>query len=115
VSKSEYILRATHASKKLLSPSSSTHAVKRGSWHGIYTLMNDGTMDDLAFVLATGLETPVINETGIDGNDDARLKIAGGDLDSLNAALKEKLGLELVQEGDQEMPMTVLEVSKQEQ
>jgi hypothetical protein len=77
--------------------------------------MNDGTMDDLAFVLATGLETPVINETGIDGNDDARLKIAGGDLDSLNAALKEKLGLELVQEGDQEMPMTVLEVSKQEQ
>jgi uncharacterized protein (TIGR03435 family) len=73
----------------------------------------NGATDDLAFVRATGLETPVINETGIDGNYDARLKIAGGDLRSLNTALKEKLGLELVQ-GDQEMPITVLEVSKQE-
>jgi uncharacterized protein (TIGR03435 family) len=113
VTKSAYSLRATDASKKLLSPSASTHKVKRGYWHGIYILMN-GTMDDLAYVLATGLENPVINETGINGNFDARFKITGNDIDSLNAALKSNLGLELVQ-GNQEMSITVLEVSKQEE
>jgi thiol-disulfide isomerase/thioredoxin len=106
-----YILRATDASKKLLSPSASTHAVKRGYWHGNFLLMN-GTMDDLAYELATGLENPVLNETGIDGTYDARFKVAGGDVDSLNAVLKETLGLELVP-GNQEMSITVLEVSKQ--
>jgi thiol-disulfide isomerase/thioredoxin len=113
LTKTAYILRATDASKKLLSPSASTHAVKRGYWHGIFILMN-GTMDDLAYVLATGLENPVVNETGIDGTYDARFKVAGGDVVSLNAVLKETLGLELVP-GSQEMPITVLEVSKQEQ
>jgi uncharacterized protein (TIGR03435 family) len=107
-----YILRATDANKKLLSPSASTHAVKRGYWHGNFLLMN-GTMDDLAYVLATGLENPVLNETGIDGTYDARFKVAGGDVDILNAILKETLGLELVP-GNQEMSITVLEVSKQE-
>ena len=111
VTRNAYILRATDASKKLLSSSASTHKVKRGYWHGIYILMN-GTMDDLAYVLATGLENPVINQTGIDGTFDARFKITGSDVDSLNAALKSNLGLELVQ-GDQEMSITVLEVSKQ--
>jgi uncharacterized protein (TIGR03435 family) len=113
ITKNAYILRATEASKKLLSPSASTHKVKRGYWHGIYILMN-GTIDDLAFILATGLENPVVNETGIDGTFDARFNVAGGDVDGLNAVLKEKLGLELVQ-GNQEMSITVLEVSKQEE
>jgi thiol-disulfide isomerase/thioredoxin len=113
LTKPAYILRATDASKKLLSPSASTHAVKRGYWHGKFILMN-GTMDDLAYVLATGLENPVINETGIDGTYDARFQVTGGDVDSLNAILKETLGLELVP-GNQEMSITVLEVSKQEE
>jgi uncharacterized protein (TIGR03435 family) len=107
-----YILRATDANKKLLSPSASTHAVKRGYWHGNFLLMN-GTMDDLAYVLATGLENPILNETGIDGTYDARFKVAGGDVDNLNAILKKTLGLELVP-GNHEMSITVLEVSKQE-
>ena len=111
VTKSAYILKATDASKKLLSPSASTRKVKRGYWHGIYILMN-GTMDDLAYVLATGLESPVVNETGIDGTFDARFNIAGRDIDSVNAVLKEKFGLELVP-GNQQMSITVLEVSKQ--
>jgi uncharacterized protein (TIGR03435 family) len=72
----------------------------------------NGTMDDLAYVLATGLENPVVNETGIDGTYDARFKVAGADLDSLNSVLKQTLGLELVP-GNQEMSITVLEVSKQ--
>jgi uncharacterized protein (TIGR03435 family) len=107
-----YILRAMDASTKLLSPSASTRAAKRGYWHGIFILMN-GTMDDLAYVLATGLETPVLNRTGIDGTYDARFKVTGEDVDSLNAVLKQTLGLELVP-GNQEMSITVLEVSKQE-
>jgi hypothetical protein len=106
-----YILRATDASKKLLSPSASTHAVKRGYWHDNFLLMN-GTMDDLAYILATGLETPVLNNTGIEGTYDARFKVAGGDINSLNAVLKQTLGLELVP-GNQEMSITVQEVSKQ--
>jgi hypothetical protein len=64
-------------------------------------------------VLATGLENPVVNETGINGTFDARFKVLGGDVDSLNAVLKEKLGLELVP-GNQEMTITVFEVSKRE-
>ena len=111
VSKPAYILRASEASKQLLSPSASTHATKRGHWHGSYVLMN-GSMDDLAFVLATGLETPVVNETGIRGNYDARLMNAGTDVESLNTVLKRDLGLELVP-GNREMPLTVLEISKQ--
>jgi uncharacterized protein (TIGR03435 family) len=105
-------LRATEASKKLLSPSASTRKMKRGSWHGGFLLMN-GTMDDLAFVLGTGLENPVVNETGIDGTFDARFKMIGTDLDSVNAELKNALGLELVQ-GNQEMSIKVLEVNRVE-
>ena len=104
-----YVLRATGTSKHLLSPSASTHAVKRGYWHGKFLLMN-GTMDDLAYVLATGLENPVINETGIGGTYDARFEVVGGDVDSLNAILKKTVGLELVPD-NREMPITVLEVS----
>ena len=123
ITKPAYILRATDASKKLLSPSASTHAVKRGYWHGGIILMN-GTMDDLAYVLATGLENPVVNETGIDGAYDARFKVPAEDLDSVNldsvnldsvnAVLKETMGLELVP-GNQQMSVTVLEVTRQDE
>jgi hypothetical protein len=113
VTTSAYVLRATEASKKLLSPSASTRKVKRGYWHGIYILMN-GTMDDLAYVLGTGLENPVVNETGIAGTYDARFNVAGSDIDSLNAVLKDTLGLELVR-GNQEKSITVLEVSRQDE
>jgi len=112
VTRPAYILRATDASKQLLSPSASTHGVKRGCWHGKFLLMN-GTMDDLAYILATGLENPVVNETGIDGAYDARFEVTGGGVDSLNAVLKKTMGLELVP-GKQEMSITVLEVSRQE-
>ena len=113
VTSSAYILRATDASKNLLSPSASTHKVKRGYWHGTFILMN-GTTDDLAYILATGLENPVVNETGIHGTYDARFKVAAAGLDSLNTVLRTKLGLELVP-GNQQMQITVLEVSKQEE
>ncbi len=112
LTKRAYVLRATDASRRLLSASGSSHAVKRGYWHGMFLLMN-GSMDDLAYILGTGLETPVINETGIEGTYDARFRVDGGDVDSLNKVLKATMGLELVP-GDQELPITVLEVSKEE-
>ena len=71
----------------------------------------NGTMDDLAYVLATGMENPVINKTGIEGTFDARFKAEGNDLDSVNSVLRKTLGLELVP-GDREMSLTVLEVSQ---
>jgi thiol-disulfide isomerase/thioredoxin len=111
LTKPAYILRATDAGKKLLSPSASTHAAKRGYWHGTFILMN-GSMDDLAHILATGCENPVINETGINGAYDARFKVDTENIDSLNSVLKQTLGLELVP-STREMPITVFEVSKQ--
>jgi thiol-disulfide isomerase/thioredoxin len=111
VRRAAYVLRATEASKRLLSPSASGHGVKRGSWDGRFLLMN-GTMDDLASILATGLETPVLNETGIAGRYDARFQVAGGDLESMNAVLRKALGLELVP-GTQEMLLNVEEVSEE--
>jgi thiol-disulfide isomerase/thioredoxin len=113
VTKSAYILKATDASKKLLSPSASKGKQIRGYWNGSLRVFN-GTMDDLAYELATGLENPVVNETGINGNFDVQLKFTERDVDSVRAALKNISGLELVQ-GNQEMSITVLEVSKQEE
>jgi thiol-disulfide isomerase/thioredoxin len=113
VTKSAYILRATDASKKLLSPSASAGRQIRGYFNGSLRMMN-GTMDDLAYELATGLENPVINETGLNGHFDVQLKFTERDVDSVKAALKNALGLELVQ-GNQEGSITVLEVSKQEE
>ena len=113
VTRHAYLLRATYQSKTLLSSSASTRATKRGYWHNHFILMN-GTMDDLTHILATGLETPVVNETGIDGNYDARFQVAGNDISSVNAVLREKMGLELVP-SDRELPITVFEIDKQEE
>ena len=112
VTKGAYILNATDASKQLLSPTVSTGRQLRGYWNGGLRIFN-GTMDDLAYELATGLENPVVNETGIDGKFDLDLRFTERDADSVRAALK-AFGLELVQ-GNQEMSITVLEVSRQEQ
>jgi uncharacterized protein (TIGR03435 family) len=113
VTKDAYILRATSASSKLLSPSASAKRHIRGYWNGSIRIMN-GTMDDLAYELATGLENPVVNETGLAGNFDVQLKFTERNAKSAKAALENVLGLELIQ-GSQEMSVTVLEVSKQEE
>lgn len=113
VTKSAYILKATDTTKKLISPTVSTGKQTRGYWNGTLRIMN-GTMDDLAYELATGLENPVVNETGIDGKFDVQLKFTERDADSVRGALKNALGLELVQ-GNREMSITVLEVSKREE
>jgi len=113
VTTNAYILRATSESKKLLTPSSFAGKQLRGYFNGGLRIMN-GTMDDLAYELATGLESPVVNDTGLDGKFDVQLKFKERDPDSVKAALKNVLGMELVQ-GSQQMSLTVLEVSKQEE
>jgi uncharacterized protein (TIGR03435 family) len=74
----------------------------------------NGTMDDLAYELATALENPVVNETGLVGNFDVQLKFTERGAESVKTALQNVLGLELIQ-GNQEMSITVLEVSEQEE
>lgn len=113
ISQAAYVLHAMDSSKRLLSPSASTRTVKRGCWRNRYLVMN-GSMDDLAYVLATGLENPVVNQTGVEGKYDVRFEAAGGDIESLNAVLRKTFGLELVP-GGKEMQITVLEVSMQSQ
>jgi thiol-disulfide isomerase/thioredoxin len=113
LTKNAYILRATDASKKLLSPSASAGRQIRGYFNGSLRIMN-GTMDDLAYELATALENPVVNETGLVGNFDVQLKFTERGAESVKTALQNVLGLELIQ-GNQEMSITVLEVSEQEE
>jgi uncharacterized protein (TIGR03435 family) len=109
VTRRAYVLRAIDAGRNPPGPPASNHKMMRGYWHGRYVVIN-ATMGDLAYVLATGLENPVVDETGIISKFDARFKVATDDLQSVNAALKSMLGVELVQ-GDQEMSITVHELS----
>jgi uncharacterized protein (TIGR03435 family) len=67
-------------------------------------------MDDLANGLEGGLEAPVINETGIEGNFDEELEFPKKDADAAKAALK-AIGLKLI---EAERPIQMLEVSPRE-
>jgi uncharacterized protein (TIGR03435 family) len=55
-----------------------------------------GSIADLASALADAIQRPVFDETGQDGNFDFALSWNPGDLASLRAAVKQQLGLELV-------------------
>jgi len=113
ITKREYVLRATNASQKLLSPSVSNRETLRGYWNG-RLVISKGSMDDLAFALETGLENPVVNQTGIKGYFDARFNFKQGNIDDANDVLRKILGLELVP-GTQDRPVTLLELTKQEE
>jgi thiol-disulfide isomerase/thioredoxin len=111
ITKREYILRAIDSSQKSLSRSVSNGKTIRGYWNG-RLMISKGSMDDLTFALETGLENPVVNQTGIEGSFDARFNFRQGDIDDANAALR-NLGLELVP-GTQDRPLTLIELVKQE-
>ncbi len=113
VKKTEFILKATDASNRLLAPSISKRKTLRGYWNGKLVISN-GSMEDLAYALETGLGNPVTNQTGIDGKFDARLDFKQYDLADANAVLRKTLGLELVP-GIEEKSITLLELVKQEQ
>ncbi len=111
IHKREYILKVTEASKKLLVPSVSNRGTLRGYWNG-RLVISEGSMDDLAVALETGLEIPVVNGTGINGKFDARFNFKQEDLADANAALARNLGLELVP-GTEDKTINLLELVKQ--
>lgn len=101
------VLKATEASKKLLTPTTSTG---RSMWmysNGKLTLVNR-SIDDLAKSLEGGLEVPIVNETGIEGKYDAELEFPAKDVEAAKAALLKTLGLELI---EAERPIQMLEVT----
>jgi uncharacterized protein (TIGR03435 family) len=106
VTQKAYVLKATEASKKLLPPTASTGGSMSGYWKGKLKLVNE-SMDDLASSLESGLEVPVVNETGINGKFDVELEFPAKDAEAAKVALK-TLGLELIPE---ERPIQMLEVS----
>lgn len=60
--------------------------------------MSNATMDGFAAALADAIHRPVFNETGIDGTFQIQLRWEMDDMKSLEAAVKEQLGLQLVSE-----------------
>jgi len=113
IRKREYILKVTEASKKLLVPSASNRGTLRGYWNG-RLVISEGSMDDLAVALETGLENPVVNGTGINGKFDARFNFKQEDLADANAVLARNLGLELVP-GKEDKTINLFELVKQEE
>lgn len=109
ITRRAYVLRRVAGSAVAVEPPASNHRMMRGYWHGRYVVIS-ATMDDLAYVLATGLQAPVVNETEMSNRFDVRFKIAVDDIASLNAVLRKMLGVELV-EGEKEMALTVQELS----
>jgi uncharacterized protein (TIGR03435 family) len=111
VTKSAYVLKATEAGNKLLTPT----AVTNGSWmsqywKGKFRLVN-GSMDTLATGLEEMFGVPTVNETGIKGRFDAELEFPEKDTEAAKAALLKTLGLELI---EADRPIQMLEVSSRD-
>ena len=87
-----WVLKSTAAGKTLLTPTASTGGSMSGYLPGELTMIN-GSMGDMASGLEDGLETPVVDETGIDGKFDLDLAFAAKDAGEAQAALR-KLGLD---------------------
>jgi uncharacterized protein (TIGR03435 family) len=64
-------------------------------------------MSDLAWMLEDILQTPVIDETGLDGRYDIEVPGPDGSVDDFLTALKERAGLELTRE-KREIKMVVV-------
>jgi uncharacterized protein (TIGR03435 family) len=58
--------------------------------------MSGATMAGFAAALADSIRRPVIDETGIDGAFDFKLSWQGGNMASLQAAARQQLGLQLI-------------------
>jgi uncharacterized protein (TIGR03435 family) len=112
VTKKAYVLKATDASKHLLTPTAMTNGSPMRSpyFKGKLRLVNE-SLDDLAKGLEGAFDVPVVNETGIEGRFDAELVFPAKDIEAAKAALLKTLGLELIQ-ADRQIQM--LEVSLRE-
>jgi len=107
VTRSVYVLKATEAAQKLLTPTASTRGSETALNQGKLSLVNSA-MADLASSLEDWTDTPVIDETGILTKFDAELQFSTKDLDALNSNLREHLGVELHRE---ERPVEMIEIN----
>jgi uncharacterized protein (TIGR03435 family) len=107
VTQKAYVLKATEASKKLLTPTASTGGSMWMYSNGRLTLKNR-SIDNLANSLEGGLEVPIVNETGIEGKFDVELEFPAKDVEAAKTALLKTLGLDLI---EAERPIQMLEVS----
>ena len=111
VTKNAYVIKTHQADDKFLTPTVMTNgSYMRNYSNGRVRLIN-GSMDDLAFAIEQGLETPVVNETGIAGKFDAELEFPAKDVEAARSALLKTLGLDLQQE---DRPISLLEIRKRE-
>lgn len=111
VTKKAYVLKATEAGNKLLTPTAMTNeSYMSNYWKGKVRIINQ-SMDGLANALEMGLGAPVVNETRIEGKFDAELEFPANDADAAKTALLKTLGLELIQE---DRPIAMFEVSVRE-
>ena len=111
VTRSVYVLKATDASKKLITPTASTMGSMKSNGEGKIKLVN-GSMADLADSLESELDVPVIDETGIGGAFDFEVEFAAKDGESAKTALLKSYGLELNRENK---VVDMLEVSPREE
>jgi uncharacterized protein (TIGR03435 family) len=140
VTESVYVLRATDATRKLLMPTASNGGSMWGFRDGSLIIVS-GSMDNVASALEDALETPLVNETGLDGRFDMNVlffkdqafekamrdAVQASDLNAARAAqLRQKALLEanfkavLLKElglvvREEDRPTSMLEVSGQEQ
>lgn len=111
VTRKAYVLKATEAGDKLLTPTAMTSGSNMSSFRkGKIQLVNQ-SMDDLASLLEDKLGIPIVNETGIKGAFDEELELSATNADAAKAALLKTLGLELIQE---DRPIAMFEVSVRE-
>jgi len=92
-----WVLQATPKAASLLPPATSD----QGSMcffnpEADKLVMMQSSIDDLAKTLEPILKSPVVNETGLQGNFDANFSLPKGDVDADRAALESNLGLTLV-------------------
>jgi uncharacterized protein (TIGR03435 family) len=111
VTKRAYVIKTGQAGDKLLTPTAMTNkSYMRGYSNGKVRMIN-GSMNDLALAIEQGLETPVVNETGVSGKFDVELQFSAKDVEAARTVLLKTLGLELYHE---DRPISVLEIQKRE-
>lgn len=107
VTRKVYVLKATDETRKLLVPTASNGGGMSSFGGGKIDMVNT-SLDNFAYILEGALETPVVNETGVDGSFDVAVEFAEKDAEAAKTELQKKLGIALVEE---ERTIPVVDVS----
>lgn len=109
VTEAAYVLTATPAAKKLLTPTASTGGSMAFANDGQVNIIN-GSLDDFARQMENDLHLPVLNETGIQGKYDIELTLPQKGPDAAAEVILKKLGLDLHKE---RRTITVLKIERE--